>query len=339
MVEEIENRQAIVRFDKDTEKFLLIDPKDGKVLHRVQELQWMQRTINNSTKCKQRGINEYAIEGEDGIIIAIFTRQEGGTFRRTWGNEPKVQSDGKLGSRSLQIAPRSSFPVAKRFIFMRKMIRMVRAKDCNGMIITGEGGLGKTWTIFDELVGMVEGVDFFWYSGFSTAKGLFELLKENRHAFMVFDDMDTAFKDKIGKDLLKAALDSTARKRMVTWASNSTVTESERSFEFKGTIIFLSNTPLMKIPQPIISRTIYVDLFMTPEEKIEHMTNILEAIRPDILGMDEKQQALDFLDNKKMEIKDLNIRTLIHVAKFIKHLGNDEEVDWEELSEYMTVGG
>ena len=261
--------QAIVRFDKDTEKFFLIDPTDGKVLHRVQELQWLQRTINNSTKCKQRGINEYAIEDDAKEILAVFTRDGGGKFRKSFGEEPKVQSDGKLGTKQLQIVSKSTFPVDKRFKFLRKMIRMTIAKTCNGMIVTGEGGL----------------------------------LKDNRNSFMVFDDMDAAFKDKVGKDLLKAALDSTARRRMVTWASDNTESDADRSFEFKGTIIFLSNTPLMKIPQPIISRSIYVDLFMTPEEKIEHMGNILKELRPDILTLEEKQKSLDFLDDSGHHVR------------------------------------
>lgn len=334
----MEYKRAHVILDGETEKFLLIDPSElsgeRSVLHRVQELAWMQRTIKNSTKCKQRGINEYAILDDAGQVLAVFTRQESGKWARTSGQEPRIQSDGKLGAENLKIVSQTRFEVSKRFKFMRKMIRMVRARTCNGMIVTGEGGLGKTYTIYDELGGMVENVDFFWFTTYATPKGLFDLLKENRHAFMVFDDMDSAFTNRDSVNILKAALDSTARRRMINWNKSGV----QETFEFKGTIIFLSNVPLMKIPQPIISRSIYVDLFMTPEEKIEHMTNILEAIRPDILTLEEKQKALDFLDDKKLEIKDFNIRTLINVANFLKHQDKDDEFTWEEISEYMTVG-
>jgi hypothetical protein len=89
--------------------------------------------------------------------------------------------------------------------------------------------------------------------------------------------------------------------------------EYPNQFNFTGRIIFISNKNKDKIDEAVLSRSLTVDLSMTPSEKIERMEYILEDILPDY-PMDVKTDALNFLNENKDNCQ-LNMRTLIMISK------------------------
>lgn len=237
--------------------------------------------------------------------------------------------------------------IVKRFEFLEKFTNMVIEQEINSLIVTGEGGLGKTHTILDCLKkAKLEDIrqnpanleldeddepygDYIIFKGNSTAKGLYRALYENRNKFVIFDDCDSVLKDPVAQQLLKAALDS-YDERIISWNAEMRQDDNlPRYFEFTGRIIFISNLPQHKLDQAIKSRSLRVDLSMTAPEKIERMQSILKNICPEH-DMKIKEAALKFIDSKKDIATDLNFRTLIGVIK-IAATGSK---DWKAMAEY-----
>jgi len=124
---------------------------------------------------------------------------------------------------------------------------------------------------------MTPGKDFIRVKGHCTPKALFNLLRDNPSDLIVFDDCDSPLLEKTSLNLLKSALDSDDR--WVHWETTRAVVEGEgkedTSFEFFGTCIFISNLAFDDIDQAILSRSIFVDVSMTADEKIKRMATIL----------------------------------------------------------------
>lgn len=245
------------------------------------------------------------------------------------------------------------FGINERFDFLSDFVNMVADRTCASLIITGEGGLGKTYTVNRTLAraGLTNAADAIGLSsdnvlvesqsrkvysvikGFSTPKGLYRTLYENRNRIIVFDDCDSVLKDPVALNLLKGALDS-YDKRIISWNAESFGDDDlPRSFEFKGGVIFISNLPLFKIDQAIRSRAICVDLSMNVAQKLERMRAIImtEEFLPEY-SLETKQSALSFLDKMKEEAKELSLRTLISVTK-VAARGDG----WERRAEYLLT--
>lgn len=233
-------------------------------------------------------------------------------------------------------SPLRSFAISTRFNFLARMVTMVATGVPNALIITGSGGLGKSYTVMECLAsaGLEEDVDFVVVRGHSTPKSLFRTLYENRDRIVVFDDCDSVLKLETCVNLLKAALDSNPV-RTISWLterSDETDGALPSRFNFEGKVIFISNQKLLAIPQPMLSRALYVDVSMTSDEKLERMMAIAPRIRPE-LDLGTKMEAIDFMRTIKDHVKDLNIRTLLKVLDI---RASDPE-QWREISEYVLT--
>ena len=169
--------------------------------------------------------------------------------------------------------------------------------------------------------------------GFSTAKGLFKLLYENKDSIVVFDDCDSILKDPDALNLLKGALDS-YDKRFISWNTNSVDDNLPRTFQFTGGVIFISNLTQDKISQALRSRSMCIDLSMTTDQKIDRMEHILKEANflPSVSSI-QKIDAFEFLKVNKDIAKEINLRTLINVTK----IRTDGGSNWKDLATYMLV--
>jgi hypothetical protein len=168
--------------------------------------------------------------------------------------------------------------------------------------------------------------------GYSTPKGLYQLIYDNRNSIIVFDDCDSILTDPTATNILKGALDSYDTRR-VTW--NSSVEDGlPKSFEFTGGIVFISNMDQDKVPQAIRSRSMNVDLSMTNDQKIERMEVIMQSdsFLPGV-PLQFKQDALDCIKENVDKANDVSLRTLIMVAK----IRASQTKDWRSLAKYMLV--
>lgn len=255
----------------------------------------------------------------------------------------------KLNISQPVIAVESKFSINQRFGFVRDMVKMLAKGDQASVVVTGPGGLGKSHTVsaalteagftdlstLDELeVGSsVPANSYRVVKGYSTPKGLFRLLYENRNSVLVFDDCDSVLKDPVSLNLLKGALDSYSR-RIISWRADMRDEDLPNVFEFKGRVVFISNISSSNMDQAIISRSLAVDLTMTSKQKVERMRFLLDQpeFMPDYT-MAHKVDAMNLIDSLCDKVKDLSLRTLIQVTKIRKNGG-----DWKDLAEYAIVG-
>ena len=207
---------------------------------------------------------------------------------------------------------------------------MVVMGNTPSLIVTGEGGLGKTHTVTETIKELnLDDNDWVTFKGYSTARGLYNTLFDHNGKLIVFDDCDSVLEDKVALNILKSALDS-YETRQITWMAKMTKSdEYPNQFNFTGRVIFISNKDRSKIDGAILSRSLTVDLSMSPQEKIERMSFILPRILPTV-PLDVKVDALNFLDQNK-DSAQLNLRTLIMVSKIRRQFPDT----WQDLATYM----
>jgi len=241
------------------------------------------------------------------------------------------------------------YNINERFGFVEKLVTMVANNVQPSAVITGEGGLGKTYTVTKTLeangykdisdladfqVGAVINTRkcFTMIKGFSTAKGLYRTLFENNKSVIVFDDCDAVLKDPIALNILKSALDSYG-KRIISWNADMRDDDLPRSFNFEGRVIFISNMEQDRIDQAIRSRSMMIDLSMTKDQKIDRMEFIAksEEFLPEY-DAKSKADALSLIREIKDECKEISLRTLISVTKV-----RATNKDWKDLATYMLT--
>ena len=224
----------------------------------------------------------------------------------------------------------STFSINERFNLLNDLAKMVVYDVTPSLIVTGEGGLGKTHEIKEVIdVTALQGCEYIFIKGYSTARGLYNTLYDNNDKLIVFDDCDSVLEDKVAVNILKSALDSYDN-RTISWMAKMNKNDKyPQQFDFTGRIIFISNKSKDSIDGAILSRSLTVDLTMTPAEKIERMTTILPNILPQY-DDDVKVEALKFLNENK-DGNNINMRTLIMVIK----MANSNPTNWKNMASYM----
>lgn len=249
------------------------------------------------------------------------------------------------------VIPESRFTINERFDFVGDMIDMLAKGDQASVVVTGPGGLGKTFNVIkalkrnklDDISTLEEreigsllntSKSYRVIKGYSTPKGLYRTLYENRKGTIVFDDCDSVLKDPVSLNLLKGALDS-YDKRIISWCADIRDEDLPTSFEFKGRVVFISNMSSVQLDQAIVSRSMVVDLSMTNVQKVERMNFLMsqEDFMPEF-EMQYKRDAMELIGVLKDKVKELTLRTLIQVTKIRKSSG----AKWKDLAEYTICG-
>ena len=223
------------------------------------------------------------------------------------------------------------FNINQRFVFLNDLTTMVVNDITPSLLVLGQAGLGKTHSVTKTIEenGLSE-KDYIFFKGYSTARGLYNTLFDNNGKLIVFDDCDSVLEDKVAINILKSALDSYDR-RTISWMAKMTKgDEYPNQFDFTGRIIFISNKSKDKIDGAVLSRSLSVDLSMTPDDKVERMSAILPGILPGY-DMAVKEDALGFLKSVKDEVN-LNMRMLIMVSKMRLTYPDS----WKDLAGYMV---
>ena len=314
----------------------------GAVLSSSRNKEYVVFHISSGGSSKARKMGVVGVE-ENGVVLNHFA---------IGNTQEKVKTESHE-SEPIHVTTIPRISINKRFGYLENFSNMLIAGEISSLIVTGEGGLGKTYTVKKCLndTGLAdirdyaeindtreygESVmgDYIIIKGNTSAKGLYRALYENRDKIVIFDDCDKALTDVIAQQVLKAALDSYDR-RIISWNTemNSRDEKLPKFFEFTGRIIFISNMGQHKLDQAIKSRSLRVDLTMNTQEKLERMEYILENIEPS-LNIDFKRDALEFLKKHAHEATDLNIRTLLTVARI---RASRFTKNWEEEALYTLT--
>jgi hypothetical protein len=293
---------------------------------------------------------DYMISFVNGMYTAVIN---GKTVKRKNLKhlEYVIRSSAKAESVAAPIVQESKFTINQRFGFLSDMIVMLAKGDQPSVVVTGPGGLGKSHTVTTALrnaglkdLSVLDEYDvgapvpknaFIVIKGYSTPKGLYRTLYENRNSVIVFDDCDSVLKDAVSLNLLKGALDSYS-KRIISWRADIKDEDLPTSFEFKGRVVFISNMSSNQLDQAIISRSMSVDVTMTKEQKVERMRHLVseKSFMPDF-DLVCKNDALNLIGSLVDSVKELSLRTLIQVTKIRKSNPNG---NWKDLATYAICG-
>lgn len=243
------------------------------------------------------------------------------------------------------------FDINQRFEFLAQLARMVINKKAVSLIVTGSGGLGKSYCIKREVARkrLVKYDQYVMIKGFSTPRGLFRILFENRDKLVIFDDCDEVLEDKIAKNLLKGALDS-YDEREIHWITKTSDESLPDFFTFTGQVIFISNKSQNSIEQALLSRSLCIDVTMSQADKIKRMQFIIESSKDFMPKFDKemKLRALKIITDNLDIVGELSLRSLEKVLNILsgEGIGTDdfetdgepaEKVDVEQLAKFMLI--
>ena len=241
-----------------------------------------------------------------------------------------------------------------RFQILEDMTQASIDGVVRGMVVTGPPGVGKSFgveqvleknNLFDKLAG--NRLRFGIEKGAASAIGLYKLLYNyaDKNSVLVLDDCDTVLYDETSLNLLKAALDS-SKKRRLSWNTDSSLLRREGipdSFEFKGSVIFITNLKFDNVRgkikdhlDAIMSRCHYLDLTMdTTREKMLRCKQIVDDGMLNEYGFskDEQAEVLDFIFDNKDRMREISLRMVTKVADLRKSMSSR----WKVMAEVTCM--
>lgn len=203
---------------------------------------------------------------------------------------------------------------------------MNKSQTINGVLITGEGGVGKS-TIVTSIL-KKEGVDFVYLNSYSTALKLFINCYNNRTKTIVLDDIESILQDKKGVSILKSLLWGNGN-RLVTYETTTKMDIPTR-YIFEGKIIILSNATLDDdiVMNSLKSRLICREISISFKEKVKLAGDIIKSNYPKLEDGDVEQIVAFIEEHTNKATKNLNFRTFIKVAEYYTSI----PYSWRELA-------
>jgi hypothetical protein len=218
---------------------------------------------------------------------------------------------------------------------MEKYIEMVCANLSNFCIISGAGGLAKTWS--SQAILKNKGVDYAYLNSFTSPLELYNFFYDNKGRVILIDDCEGIWENKSIISILKNATELNG-KRTISWNSSTSKLEGRSSTTpFEGRIILLTNQLPNQEKNPhvqaLLSRAFFCKLKFNHTEKIDVLR---EVSKKDYIGIsaEERKTIMEFIERNTSEAtKDLSIRSLIKCYHF--YLFGREMKDtnlWKDLS-------
>jgi len=248
---------------------------------------------------------------------------------------PSTETDAEIEAR-----------LAERFDILDVLAEACTCGNSRALIVSGPAGLGKSYTVEKRLAEWdPSAINYTIVKGYVRATGLVKLLHSYKEEgqVIVFDDADAIFFDDVSLNLLKAVCDTTER-RVVSWMSEGKLIDDEtgalvpRSFEFKGTIIFISNYDfdamidkghkLAPHLQALVSRAHYIDLQM--KTRRDYLIRIKQVIKQGLLanlGHEELYDVMSFIDRNSDSLRELSLRMAIKLGALRK-----QNTNWERIA-------
>ena len=242
----------------------------------------------------------------------------------------------------------------ERFSILDDMTQASIDGVVRGMVVTGPPGVGKSFgveavleknSLFDVMAGNKLRFDVI--KGASSAIGLYKVLYQNadKNNVLVLDDCDTVLYDETSLNLLKAALDS-SKKRKISWNTDSALLRREGipdTFEFQGSVIFITNLKFDKVRgkikdhlDAIMSRCHYLDLTMdTTREKVLRCKQIVKdgMLNEYQFTKDEEAELMSFMIDNKDKMREISLRMVTKLADLKKSMASK----WKRTAEVTCM--
>lgn len=220
---------------------------------------------------------------------------------------------------------------------LRHYVRLVARKHSASLFVTGQGGIGKSKTILDELER--EGIEPVVVNSHITPLSLYSIFHRHKVDDVIFfDDIEGIFSTACS-GLLRSALYGFPR--IVTYNSSQLPPDLPPKFEFTSRCIFsVNDLPSQKKESflAVLSRCDVYELSASNSEVIEMMREIASNGFRNVTP-EECKTVIDFIEENVEEDKQISLRLLspsIRKLLYAKYEG----IDWRPLvkSQLKTLG-
>ena len=233
----------------------------------------------------------------------------------------------------------------ERFEMLEALTGAAKKGKIKSLIISGPPGVGKSHGVERKLSKhnllstlSEREVPFTVIKGAMSPIGLYKALYKYREAgkVVVFDDCDTIFEDTLMLNILKAALDSKAR-RTICWNTESRVLDREGipdKFDFQASAIFLTNIDFETVKSnklkphldALTSRSHYMscDIATDRERRLRIRQVAQDGLLKDFnLNESEQNDVLDFVESNFDGLREQSLRTVVKAAELQSAFGED----------------
>lgn len=236
------------------------------------------------------------------------------------------------------------------------------------LIAYGSGGVGKTYTVTQELqkAGKKiydpelhdpgdDGYDYVKLTGKMTAAAVYQAMYEHNGKILLFDDCDSVLQDENAINLFKGALD-TSGDGSIDWGSAKKLKDSSGQpipgkFSFNGRAMFISNLDIGgkagEDIQPIISRGYGINLAMDPEQTMKRIKHIATGKNGEYTNLkfpgipkyshEDMEAVFDYMDKHRDKAADLNVRTVATLLAIKLDAEEANEKDWTRDAKYVYL--
>lgn len=225
-----------------------------------------------------------------------------------------------------------------RFDAMEDLTDMAIEGIVRSLIIVGAPGLGKTYSIDKKLRAYdPQQKRHTPVRGYSTAVNLYKLLWDHRHegSILVLDDCDAVRDDEVGMNLLKVATDTSDIRRVSYMSEGQLLSDKDgsrvpKSFEYEGTIIFITNEDLelqasgtnamAQHMGALINRAHYINL--TLRDRRDALVRIRQVVYKhgmlDSMPERDRKEVMAYVEANYLKLRDLSLRTVLKIADMKK---------------------
>lgn len=205
--------------------------------------------------------------------------------------------------------------------FVQLVGNNVNSEFGNGLIVSGESGVGKSYiteqtlkTLSRKAVGAKGSI--------KNAKSVYKKLAEHReNKVIVFDDFDNVLKNKETVNILKAALDD-KKVRKVTYIDPEFIpfnvyTKNPEKYDkknkipdtiyFSSSIIIITNLKKRQIDSALISRSLNIDFIITKDEMMRYIDKKMDDILKEV-PKNFKIEVYDYIQTFMSKLKRIDIR-------------------------------
>lgn len=244
--------------------------------------------------------------------------------------------------------------ITKRFNVLFQLAHGVCMQAVRSLIVSGAPGVGKSHTIMRVLESYKDrdAIKFGHVTGSLSAINLYKLMYEFRHrnCVLLIDDSDDIFQDEAAFSILKAGLDTSAR-RVISWMTETHILERdgvEKQFEYEGQMIFITNYDFQSFIDSgkrlaphfnaLMSRSVYLDLKLHDREDVcawmRHMVTVNQILQAEGLSSAQEKEVLDWLETHMHDVRELSIRTAMKAAGFVK-MAEAAGEDWKDTASIL----
>lgn len=248
------------------------------------------------------------------------------TIKKEQEKQAKLEFENSLEQIGKQ---KETLLLEQKFYLLREYVKMVCAGNQTGLVIQGEAGLGKSYSVLKTL--KESGREFVYATGYTTPLQLYQFIYDNREKIIFFDDTKNIFKSEAGLEILKAALYSPTGTRLVRYNSSTTKLSAPSEFVFEGGIVVAVNDLNRKNSEDlkaVIDRVLYYEVKFSYEEKLQIIADLIKMPYKDLLETDRKA-IFDFLrNNTSPATTNINFRLLFKLFEIFRY----DKIQFEKLA-------